>query len=148
MSFSIFPDTSVWVALSVSRHVHHGAARHWFERRSADTRYHFCRLTQMGLLRLLSQDAVMGAREALGQEAAWATYDRWLEDLRVDFLDEPAGLEVFFRQWPRSLRPAPQRWSDDYLCAFAGAAGLRLATFDRALQQRQPGAILVGGAPN
>jgi len=46
------PDINAWVALASDRHVHHGLARDWFTAmRGAGTA--FCRVTQMGFLRLL-----------------------------------------------------------------------------------------------
>lgn len=144
MSLSVFPDVNVWLALSVSRHVHHPLAREWFEGLEKDCRFHFCRFTQLGLLRLLSLEAVMGPGEALSQRQAWAVYDRWREDARVRIQPEPDALEPHLRHCANAARPAPQAWSDDYLLAFADAAGLRLATLDRALARRSPAALLVG----
>ena len=47
------PDINVWIALASDRHLHHAPAIEWFlslERSSAA----FCRVTQMGFLRLIS----------------------------------------------------------------------------------------------
>jgi hypothetical protein len=41
--------------------------------------------------------------EVMTQAQAWAAYDRWLEDPRVEFVDEPAEIEA--RQRPRRRRP-------------------------------------------
>ena len=66
-------DLNVWVALALAGHVHHGAARIWFE--EPQTRQiHFCRITQMGLLRLLTNRKVMGANVLAGT-AAWDVYN-------------------------------------------------------------------------
>lgn len=132
----LFPDLNVWLALSYQRHVHHPAARAWFERLENDAHACFCRLTQIGLLRLLTTDAVMGKDEVLSQAAAWRVYDRWLEDDRVLFLEETRNLETRFRALSHEQRSAPKDWSDSYLCAFAETAGLRLVTFDRALSTK------------
>jgi len=143
MSSSIFPDVNVWLALSVSGHVHHATAKAWFQKLERHDRLYFCRITQMGLLRLLSLEVVMGPGEALSQDAAWDVYERWTADPQVDFLQEPPGLDEPFRRWASANRPAPQAWSHDYLCAFAATAGLRLATLDRSLSRRVPGALLI-----
>ena len=139
----VFPDINVWVALSDQGHVHHTIANDWLDDVGRDVRFFFCRLTQLGLMRLLSTTAVMGD-EALTQAEAWRAYDRWLQDDRVEFLDEPAGLESRFRTETRLRHPAPRDWADSYLVAFAAAAGLTIATFDRALGKKAGSSILLG----
>lgn len=132
----LFPDINVWVALTYEGHVHHASARRWFASLTRAVRLYFCRFTQLGLLRLLTAEAVMGRDEALTQEEAWRAYDRWLQDERVGFLDEPSGIESAFRSLTRSRRSAPKEWADAYLAAFAASARLTLVTFDRALQNK------------
>ncbi len=139
----LFPDVNVWLALSYERHVHYPAARTWFEHLEDSARACFCRLTQIGLLRLLTTDAVMGEDEVLSQVGAWRVYDRWLEDDRVFFLEEPPNLEPRFRTFSHQQRAAPKDWSDSYLCAFAETAGLRLVTFDRALSTKSGDLLLL-----
>ena len=136
MSSFLFPDVNVWLALSYERHIHHVAARIWLERLDASARVCFCRFTQLGLLRLLTTDAVMGEDGVLNQVEAWGIYDRWSEDARTVYLEEPATLELSFRALARSTRPAAKDWADSYLMAFATTAGVRLVTFDRALHAR------------
>jgi toxin-antitoxin system PIN domain toxin len=142
-SKTICPDVNVWVALSVTRHVHHPVARAWYNGLARGERLWFCRLTQMGLLRLLNQEAVMGAGAALNQVDAWRTYDRWMSSAAVGFMPEPHGIETPFRQIACGNLPMPRRFADDYLAAFAAAAGLRLATCDRRLSRRAPDSILI-----
>ena len=93
---SLFPDIDVWVALTYEGHAHHSNAAHWFATLSSDAGFAFCRFTQLGLLRLLTTEAVMGD-EVMTQPQAWATYDRWLRDRRVEFVDEPPEMERRFR---------------------------------------------------
>jgi predicted nucleic acid-binding protein len=104
----VFPDINVWMALTYDRHIHHAGARRWFETLEATARLFFCRLTQLGLLRLLTTEAVMGRGEVMTQLGAWEAYDRWLEDGRVSFLDEPPGTERLFRSLSR-LNTRPQK---------------------------------------
>ena len=139
----LFPDINVWVALTHQRHVHHLIASDWFATVGEDSRLSFCRFTQLGLLRLLTAEPVMGD-EAMNQEEAWDTYDRWLQDDRVDLMDEPPGLESRFRILTRSRHPAPKDWADSYLAAFAGASQLTLVTFDRAFRTKTKPLILLG----
>ena len=79
----LFPDVNVWLALSYQRHVHHPAAKAWFERLDENARLCFCRFTQLGLLRLLTTDAVMGEDKVLSQAEAWRAYDRLNGDERI-----------------------------------------------------------------
>ena len=139
----LFPDINVWVALTYDRHVHHPAARQWFDHLPPMARLFFCRLTQLGLLRLLSSAAVMGSDLAKGQQEAWKVYDSWLQDERIEFLEEPAELEEQFRALTRSPQASPKEWADSYLLAFASAADLRLVTLDQALRQKGANILLL-----
>ena len=140
---SLFPDVNVWTALTYERHVHHRVATMWFESLGSSTRVFFCRVTQLGLLRLLTTEAVMGEEEVMSQAEAWEAYDRWLQDDRVTFLAEPPGIEEAFRAWSRSARPAPKDWADSYLAAFASTANLTLVTFDRALRSKAEHSLIL-----
>jgi hypothetical protein len=124
----------VWLALSVQDHSHHAEAWNWLNLAAQDARLVFIRFTHIGLMRLLSNTAVMG-EQALSLRRAWNTYDRWLEDPRVEFYPEPAGLDAAFR---RATAPfdskAASKWVGDcYLLAHAKEIGAVLVTFDRAL---------------
>ena len=126
-----FPDVNVWLALTHSRHVHHPAAALWLDS-AGDSSLFFCRFTQLGLLRLLTNVQVM-AEETMTPRGAWAAYRRWFEDGRVAFMPEPAaaGFERAFQAATLRPRPATKLWADAYLAAFAKIAGLSLVTFDR-----------------
>jgi len=84
---SAFPDLNVWIALSSTRHSHHAQALRWFHS-IEDTQLIFCRYTQLGLLRLLTTEAVMG-RDTLTQAQAWNEYDEWVRSGVAVFLEEP-----------------------------------------------------------
>jgi hypothetical protein len=131
------------VALTYEGHVHHIIARSWFASVVGSGRLFFCRITQLGLLRLLTAEVVMGQDEVMTQEQAWETYDFWLQDERIGFLDEPPEIETPFRALTRSRRSAPKDWADSYLAAFAQAAQLTLVTFDQALSTRAKERILL-----
>ena len=130
------------MALTYEGHVHHEAAVEWFEDLSPNASLAYCRLTQLGLLRLLTLSAVMGD-EVMTQAQAWAAYDHWLRDHRVVFLDEPPEVESRFRSMTRLRQPAPKDWADSYLAAFAAAAHLTLVTFDKGLRGKATSAILL-----
>ena len=139
----LFPDINVWVALTYEGHVHHLVAHDWLADAGDDVRLLFCRFTQLGLLRLLTAEVVMGD-EVMNQRDAWGAYDRWLEDDRVELLDEPSGLERRFRSMTRLRHPAPKNWADSYLAAFAGVAQLTLVTFDRAMRGKVKPIVVLG----
>jgi uncharacterized protein len=135
MKSFLFPDVNVWLALTHDRHAHHATARQWFESES-DPHLFFCRFTQLGLLRLLTNEQVMG-EDVISQRKAWQAYRRWLEDARIDFHREPesAEFEALFEDLSTRSHPATKLWADAYLPAFAKTSGLTLVTFDRALER-------------
>jgi uncharacterized protein len=139
----LFPDINVWIALTYEGHIHHVIARSWFTTVGHAARLFFCRFTQLGLLRLLTAEAVMGRDEVMTQDEAWRAYDRWLQDERVDFLGEPAGLESSFRSMTQSRQAAPKDWADSYLAAFAVASQLTLVTFDQGFQSKAKQLVLL-----
>jgi predicted nucleic acid-binding protein len=96
----------------------------------------------MGLLRLLTNSAVMG-KDVLTSRDAWGAYQAILADERIGFAPEPFALEEEWRPLTSQRRSMPQIWTDAYLAAFAQCAGLRLATLDRGLASRVTGALLL-----
>jgi hypothetical protein len=125
------PDVNVWLALAWEGHRHHEKARAWFDAQP-DGMLAFCRVTQMGLLRLLTQPAVMG-EDVLTQRGAWQVHDALMGDARCVFQAEPQGLEPAWKRLSSREDAAHRRWTDDYLAAFAAEAGLELVTFDRGI---------------
>ena len=139
---SLFPDINVWVALTYEGHAHHQTAATWFTALGQDLSLVFCRLTQLGLLRLLTTEVVMGD-EVMTQPQAWAAYDRWYQDPRVEFADEPPEIEARFRALTRLRQPATKDWADSYLAAFASLGQLTLVTFDRGLRPKAKSTIVL-----
>jgi toxin-antitoxin system PIN domain toxin len=139
---SLFPDINVWVALTYEGHAHHVNAAEWFATVSRDATLAFCRFTQLGLLRLLTAEAVM-SDEVMTQPQAWVAYDQWLQDPRVELVEEPAEIEIRFRALTRLRQPATKDWADSYLAAFATVGQLTLVTFDRGLRAKVKSAILL-----
>ena len=138
-----FPDVNVWLALTFRRHTHQVAAWTWLGSVAPQSKLYFCRFTQIGLLRLLTTSAVMESDGAMNQKEAWEAYDRWTEDDRVDFHDEPAELEIQFRSLTQRGLPSPKGWVDAYLATFAAVAGLRFVTFDRGFRGRVDNLLLL-----
>jgi uncharacterized protein len=130
LTTSYLPDLNVWLALSWANHLHSDAAWAWFSRQEDDN-FFFCRLTQLGLLRLLATSAIMGKDlRTIGE--AWKVYDRWLADSRVGIRLEPFDLDVRFRAATRpvSRLSSPKALGDCYLLATCQAMDLTLVTFD------------------
>ncbi len=98
-------------------------------------RFNFCRVTQLGLLRLLTHRAGVGSA-VLTQRQAWRGYDDLITDFRVCFEDEPLTLQKIFKRHSEHDEVSPKRWTDDYLAAFAESAGLQLVPLDQALAAR------------
>jgi hypothetical protein len=131
MSSLSFPDINVWLALVLEGHVHREAATKWWRSTDSET-LAFNRLTQIGLLRLLTTASAMNGRP-LTMPAAWRVYDALFGDDRVAFVDEPSAIDAGFRHFTRSPNASPKLWADAWLLAFAEAAGGAVVTFDRAL---------------
>ncbi|NJM54812.1 MAG: PIN domain-containing protein [Verrucomicrobiae bacterium] len=121
-------DANVWLAAVFTDHQHHTAARQWFETQP-DRTVAFCRVTQMALLRHLTNTRIMGAF-VLSQQEAWSTYQRLVNDARVIFLPEPAALEMTFRGLSQATTPSQEHWTDAFLAAFAIQSAAQLVTFD------------------
>ncbi|UCF95865.1 MAG: PIN domain-containing protein [Spirochaetaceae bacterium] len=127
------PDINVWLALTFEAHSHHPQAKSWFEAIQDDI-IMFCRVTQLGFLRLATNPAVF-TEEALTSQDAWDCFDRFCEDSRIEFTLEPIGLEHFFRRYTSESSYSPKVWKDAYLAAFAVTSGTRLVSFDKAFQR-------------
>ena len=129
-----FPDLNVWLALSDRAHVHGAEAWVWLNLVSREAQLIFSRYTHIGLLRLLTSQAVLGP-ETQTLERAWRIYAGWLNDPRVEFYPEPHGLDAAFREAtaPFGSQPASKWVGDCYLLAFAKESRSTLVTFDRAL---------------
>jgi predicted nucleic acid-binding protein len=97
----------------------------------------FSHYTHIGLLRLLTNRAVMG-EQTLTIRKAWSVYDEWLEDPRVAFYPEPRGIDVTFRQAtePFAAKPASKWIGDCYLLAYATHSRAILVTVDTALHSQ------------
>jgi toxin-antitoxin system PIN domain toxin len=127
------PDINVWIALVSDRHVHHGAAVNWFDAVEFGGAA-FCRVTQMGFLRLITNRHVMG-EDAVTPKRAWQVYQTLVRDSRAAFLSEPSDLETAWRRMTQGGAMSSNTWTDAYLAAFASLRGLQIVTFDRGFQK-------------
>jgi hypothetical protein len=131
----ILVDVGVWLAAVWGRHAHHPVASEWFNQQADDLV--FCRVTQMGLLMLLSNPAIMGD-DAVDRSQAWRLFDQLWSDERVLWADEPDELDAVWRAISARDDKSHKLWTDDYLAAFAQASDLTLATLDRKISGRYP----------
>ncbi|MGA3011312.1 MAG: TA system VapC family ribonuclease toxin [Terracidiphilus sp.] len=133
MSSLSFPDINVWLAIATPEHVHASLARDWWKKETGAIA--FCRLTQLGFLRLMTTAAVMDGKP-LTMSEAWRVYDRLYDDDRVTFVAEPPEVDKRFREKATGRTASPKVWADAWLLAVAQAAEGVLVTFDKALASR------------
>lgn len=126
-------DSNVWLAAVFTDHVHHAIARKWFEAQ-VDGACAFCRVTQLALLRHLTNARIMGAF-VQSQQAAWSSYEQLANDARVIFLPEPAALDASFRSLSQATSPSQEQWTDAFLAAFAIQSSAQFVTFDRGFKR-------------
>ncbi len=133
------PDINVWIALAVAEHVHYEPAAEWLREpldSSSKDEIAFCRVTQMGFLRLLTSPKAMG-KDALTPGQAWDFLDGLRDEQKIIFVEEPTDLELEWRSITHGRHSiAAGSWTDAYLAAFAVTAGYTLVTFDRGLARR------------
>lgn len=131
------PDTNVWLALALSKHVFHAATSDWLARQSTAGSVLFCRATQQSFLRLLTTEAILRPYDLppLTNNAAWGIYQAYIADRRIDFAAEPAGAESRWQELATPKQASPKLWMDAYLAAVAIAGGHTLVTTDRAFKQ-------------
>ena len=136
-----FLDANVWLALLWNRHAHSERAMEWFDR-SSEEQFFFCRFTQLTVLRLLTTVSIMG-KDVRNMSQAWDLWDKIWTDPRIAFLPEPENLEIELRTHTRVPSRSPKVWADAYLPSFAIVAGLKLVTFDRAIQSRRADILIL-----
>jgi len=127
------PDVNVWLAAAWARHSKHSAAKSWIDAEPGDLA--FCRITQMSLLRLLTNPAIT-KDDALQRRQAWDVYEKFIADPRIRLIAEPQGLETLWAAFSKRDDKSHLLWTDDYMAAFAQASDAEFVTFDRALSKR------------
>src|SRR5579871_3334832 len=120
-------DVNFWIALVYEGHQRHKLVIDWFNSLSPG-QAQFCRITQLGLFRLLTNERVVG-RDVLTQSGVWHVYDDLCRDPRVGFLKD-AEADSLFRSLTQGNRPEKNRWVDAYLVSLAAANGMTVATLD------------------
>jgi toxin-antitoxin system PIN domain toxin len=131
------PDVNLWLAAILSGHSHHEEARGWLGSQQEVGEILLCRVTQQGVLRLLTTEAVMGCYgiAPLSNREAWEVVEAFLADERIIFASEPPGLDKVWLSLSLRETHSPKLWMDAYLAAFALCARARLVTTDKAFSQ-------------
>lgn len=122
------PDVNVWLALALPTHVHHAAAARWWHSAAAQ-KVAFCRVTALGLLRLLCQPKVTGL-DWLTPARACEQYQQFRTLPEVSFAQEPLTCEAAFMRLANHGSLPARLLTDAYLAAFAQSSKLRLVSFD------------------
>lgn len=133
-------DVNVWLAASWVRHRHHEIAKRWVDQEEDELA--FCRVTQMALLRLITNPAITG-RDVLSRREAWDVVDQLIADSRVRVLPEPETLVPLLKAFSKKDDHDHLLWTDDYLAAFAQAIDADLVTLDRVFRRRYPAVRVV-----
>jgi toxin-antitoxin system PIN domain toxin len=131
------PDVNIWLALALSGHSHHVAARAWLDQQGDAASIFFCRTTQQGLLRLLTTVEVMAGygMQSCSNIEAWDAMESLMADDRMSFANEPVGIEAAWKNYARRESRSPKLWMDAWLAAFALRSGFQMVTTDRAFSQ-------------
>lgn len=128
------PDVNVWVALAIPNHTHNKAALEWLDELDKSANFAFCRVTQQGFLRLLTNEKALG-QDAKRPEEAWEHYESWSDALDARLAPEPQDLEEGWRAATKKGKPGRDFWTDTYLAAFAKVADYTIVSFDQGFQR-------------
>ena len=128
MSATDLPDLNVWLALADPDHEHHSRAESYWNHESANNMA-FCRVTMLGILRLLTNRSIM-RNNPFTPVQAWRTYRAFMALPEIVFLEETHVTEPRMASWSDTLGFSPQCWTDAWLAALALSHGARVVSFD------------------
>ena len=126
------PDVNVWLALCSDRHVHHRIAAQWLD--SVQAPVFFSRVTQMGLLRLLTNIRVM-EDDVLTPQRAIAVYQELRADERVEFIGEPAEAEERWLAMMSGPAASGSLWDGCVSGSGCRVRSLRIVSFDGGMRR-------------
>ncbi len=122
------PDLNLWLALSDADHEHHDRARRYWEQEARGD-IAFCRVTMLGLLRLLTNPRVMRGAPFTAVEA-WDAYHAFAALPEVCFIEDSLAAESQFERWSCHPGFPPHCWTDAWIAALAASSGARVVSFD------------------
>ncbi len=129
-----FPDVNVWLAALLPEHIHHMTANSWWKSDEFEA-ICFTRITQISVLRLLTNSTVMNGKP-LTMKAAWKTYDGLFDDDRVSYMPEGPDVDRLFRHYASDDVSSPKAWADSWLLAMAESHDGIIITLDTRLASR------------
>jgi toxin-antitoxin system PIN domain toxin len=127
------PDVNVLLALAAEAHEQQQIARKWLATREPNS-VAVCRVTQMGMLRLVTNPKVLGPRTR-SVRSAWEVSERLLADHRVFFAYDPPFLQNVWIDMMNHPTAGPSSWTDAYLAAFAKQHDYEMVTFDKGFRR-------------
>jgi len=122
-------DVNFLIAILDIKHEHSEQASSWLKNAGERHSIVICRVAQMGAIRLLTKQSIMGAGVLTGAEA-WGYLNTLFKDDRFVFGSEPVSFES---SWQTICEWTPKGSSAEtgsYLAAFAIAGNLTMVTFD------------------
>ncbi len=130
MALRSIADVNVLLPLIIPAHPSHRAARDWLAEQP-EASVGWCVLTQLGVLRLLS-NARVATTGALTPDAALAVWEQLISLAPFCELDQtPRSLGESLRQLAAGRQPSINFWTDAWLAALAQSLGCEMVTFDR-----------------
>ena len=121
-------DVNVWLALTFDSHIHHPAAKSWFDGLSNNSICCFCRLTQQGFLRLATNSKVFP--KPLSVDEALEHVDTWLAHPNTKIVAETDEHWRILRDLLQATGAAGNLTSDAHLAALALEYGAVLSSCD------------------
>ena len=133
-------DLNAWLALFLEGHSQHAVVRNWYATEvlvAGDLS--FCRATEMGFLRLLTQQRVMQAcgLDAFTNDEAVKFLSQIQRDEAIGFVGEAPGTRALWLALARGGQASPKVWMDAYLAALAITQDMKLITFDQGFRNYQ-----------
>ena len=121
-------DVNVWLPLAWDGHAASTVARDWLN--SHKGCLIFCRITQLALLRYLTNPNILGA-DCLSNRDAAVLIEALVQQPNVTVAAEPPDLAEFFPRLGETRNSNRNLWTDAYLAAFAIGGAFELVTSDR-----------------
>ncbi|HOW66904.1 MAG TPA: VapC toxin family PIN domain ribonuclease [Candidatus Paceibacterota bacterium] len=131
---AVLCDVNWLVALCCQAHQHHALACAWLEAGNGDKGLVVCRISQLGMLRLLTTPVLM-KDDVCTTNTAWLVYDTMMSDSRFSYREEPLRLGRVLRALTKDYPFSPNLWQDAYLAAFAMTGDFSLITFDKGFRK-------------
>lgn len=123
-------DVNVLLPLLVPAHPSHRAARDWLAEQP-EAAVGWCVLTQLGVLRLLSNTRV-ASTSALSPTAALSVWGQLVLSAPFSEVDKTPGNHAeILRRITADRAPSVSLWTDAWLAALAQSLECEMVTFDR-----------------